>query len=76
MTAPVKWLTRTAAAAWFLEQGIPTLNERRLRRLATEGGGPQFWREGRSPYYRLTDLEDWLELHLTLDLRGRAPPKF
>lgn len=67
-----EWLTRAEAAVWFASQGVPTLTERKLRRLAGDGEGPTVYREGKTPYYRLAELPDWLRQHrMVPDRTGR-----
>lgn len=68
-----EWVNREQAAAWFASQGVPTLTERKLRRMAEAGEGPTVYKEGRTPYYKLAELPGWLREHwMQPDRTGRT----
>ena len=53
-------LRRSEASEYLAERWGISRVPSTLARLACEGGGPQFERVGKIPYYRPDDLDDWV----------------
>ena len=58
-----KRLRRLEAAAFLTEQGFP-ISKATLESMATNGGGPAYFKWGKYPIYKIGDLLDWAEQRL------------
>lgn len=58
-----RYLTRTEAAGWLTEQGLPVKSSQ-LQKLATTGGGPPYSIFGNRAVYAIEDLLAWVESRL------------
>lgn len=54
------YLTRPRAAAYVRDNFGVRCSEKWLAKLAVTGGGPRFWKDGRSVLYRTYDLDAWV----------------
>ena len=57
---PDRTFTRTEAAAFLTDKGRP-ITPQRLATRATEGKGPPFEKDGRTPRYKESTLVAWLD---------------
>lgn len=57
--SPPIFINRRAAAKYFRESWGMRCSEKWLAKLAVMGGGPRFWKNGRSVLYRRDALDAW-----------------
>jgi hypothetical protein len=60
-----RMMTRSEASAYLLETHGVSRTTAYLAKLAVTGGGPQFRKLGKKPYYTATDLDDWIAAALS-----------
>lgn len=61
---PARYLTRTLAANYLTERGLP-VSRNTLQKWATTGGGPCYRRFGTRAVYVQADLDAWAERRLS-----------
>jgi len=66
-----KFLSRTEAATYLADRGIP-YSKNTLQKKATVGGGPTYRRFGNRAIYTPEDLDRWIEENMSAPRRSTS----